>query len=262
MIFAFGHFELDEERRELRRAGAVVPLEPKPFALLRHLVRHRERVVSQRELREACRRRGGGVVARRRRPERAKGARRHRAAGLRADPAAARLGFVAPVEERIVETPHGASAGAGGHVRLAGRGGALAKLERALADASAGRGRIVLLSGKVGTGKTRTAEQLAERATKASAPVLASWSPAARSGVVCGPWRPILRSLVDLVDDATLSGRFPAASVELAGLVPELRARVRGLPDPGEGWRDVPRFRLFDAVASSCARQAATDLSL
>ena len=50
MIYAFAEFELDEARGELRRAGALVPLEPKPFAVLRHLVRHRQRVVSKQEL--------------------------------------------------------------------------------------------------------------------------------------------------------------------------------------------------------------------
>jgi hypothetical protein len=50
MIYAFGEFELDEARGELRQAGALVPLEPKPFAVLRHLIRHRQRVVSKPEL--------------------------------------------------------------------------------------------------------------------------------------------------------------------------------------------------------------------
>ena len=65
MIYAFGEFELDEARGELRRAGALVPLEPKPFAVLRHLIRHRQRVVSKPELLQRVwpERRGGGRLA-------------------------------------------------------------------------------------------------------------------------------------------------------------------------------------------------------
>ena len=52
MIYAFGDFELDEERYELRRAGAPLRLEPKAFRVLVYLIRHRERVVTRDELLE------------------------------------------------------------------------------------------------------------------------------------------------------------------------------------------------------------------
>jgi TolB-like protein/DNA-binding winged helix-turn-helix (wHTH) protein/tetratricopeptide (TPR) repeat protein len=48
--FRFSNFEIDLARRELRRAGAVVHLEPQVFDLLVHLVRHRDRMVSKDEL--------------------------------------------------------------------------------------------------------------------------------------------------------------------------------------------------------------------
>jgi DNA-binding winged helix-turn-helix (wHTH) protein len=264
MIFVFGDFELDEERRELRRGGAVVPLAPKPFALLRHLLRHRDRVVPKRELLEVVwpdvavtESSLAGAIRNVRRALEEAGAEQRFVRTLW------RRGtrFVAPVEERVAGTPQGTSEAAGGRVRLAGPGGALAKLERALADASAGRGRIVLLSGGSGSGRTRTAEQLAERATRGSARVLASWGPAARPGVVWGTWLPILRSLVDLADEAALNGRLRSASVALAGLLPELRARVRGLAEPTAGSRVIPGFPLFDAVAS-LLRDASQDRTL
>jgi pimeloyl-ACP methyl ester carboxylesterase/DNA-binding winged helix-turn-helix (wHTH) protein len=46
----FGDCELDIDRFELRRAGAVVHVEPQVFDVLLYLVRHRERVVSKTEL--------------------------------------------------------------------------------------------------------------------------------------------------------------------------------------------------------------------
>lgn len=53
MRFHFGDCVLDAGRRELRRAGAPVAVEPQVFDLLLHLVRHRERVVSKDDLLEA-----------------------------------------------------------------------------------------------------------------------------------------------------------------------------------------------------------------
>ena len=52
MIFCFGEHELDEERFELRQSGTAVLLQPKVLELLLHLVRHRDRVVSKREILE------------------------------------------------------------------------------------------------------------------------------------------------------------------------------------------------------------------
>jgi len=48
--FRFGAYEVDIERHELRRAGAVVPVEPQVFDVLMHLIQHRDRVVSKDEL--------------------------------------------------------------------------------------------------------------------------------------------------------------------------------------------------------------------
>ena len=46
MGFRFEDFVLDPERRELRRAEALVALEPQVFDVLTYLVRHRDRVVT------------------------------------------------------------------------------------------------------------------------------------------------------------------------------------------------------------------------
>src|SRR5262249_28695154 len=54
MIYYFGECILDEARYELRRAGAVVAVEPKVFQVLVYLIEHRERIVSRDELLEHC----------------------------------------------------------------------------------------------------------------------------------------------------------------------------------------------------------------
>jgi pimeloyl-ACP methyl ester carboxylesterase/DNA-binding winged helix-turn-helix (wHTH) protein len=50
VAFAFGDFELDVDRLELRRDGVSVPMEPQTFDVLVYLVEQRERVVTKEEL--------------------------------------------------------------------------------------------------------------------------------------------------------------------------------------------------------------------
>src|SRR5438105_10434258 len=54
MLFVFGECTLDVDRRELRRAGIVRPLEPKAFLVLVHLLTQRHRAVSKDELLATC----------------------------------------------------------------------------------------------------------------------------------------------------------------------------------------------------------------
>jgi DNA-binding winged helix-turn-helix (wHTH) protein len=51
--FHFGDHSLDTDRRELRRGGVLVALEPQVFDLLVYLVQNRDRVVSKDDLLEA-----------------------------------------------------------------------------------------------------------------------------------------------------------------------------------------------------------------
>jgi DNA-binding winged helix-turn-helix (wHTH) protein/pimeloyl-ACP methyl ester carboxylesterase len=53
MVYAFADCELDCERRELRRNGTAVHLEPQVFDVLVHLVRNHDRVVTRDELLQA-----------------------------------------------------------------------------------------------------------------------------------------------------------------------------------------------------------------
>jgi len=50
LSFLFENQELDLSRRELRRAGQLVPAEPQVFDLLVHLIENRDRVVTKDEL--------------------------------------------------------------------------------------------------------------------------------------------------------------------------------------------------------------------
>jgi len=50
LIYKFHDFSLDIDRRELRRAGELVSIEPQTFDLLQFLIQNRERVVSKDEI--------------------------------------------------------------------------------------------------------------------------------------------------------------------------------------------------------------------
>lgn len=50
MFYAFEGYGLDTDRRELRRANALIPIQPQVFDLLEYLIRKRDRVVSKDDL--------------------------------------------------------------------------------------------------------------------------------------------------------------------------------------------------------------------
>ena len=50
MAWVFGDFALDEERRQLIRAGTPLPLEPKAFDLLRLLIARQPRALAKEQI--------------------------------------------------------------------------------------------------------------------------------------------------------------------------------------------------------------------
>jgi tetratricopeptide (TPR) repeat protein len=127
-----------------------------------------------------------------------------------------------------------------------GRERELAELHAALDDANAGRGRLFVLSGEPGIGKTRLAEEVAREA--ATRGMRAVWGRSWEGGGAPAywPWVQILRSL--LLDPNRPRIRGPVVAPEVGQLVPELASEVVGQPksDPKQAL-----FRLFDAVTTA-----------
>jgi DNA-binding winged helix-turn-helix (wHTH) protein len=260
VIFAFGDYELDEERFELRRGGSAVELQPKALELLLHLVRKRDQVVSKRELLETV---WADSVVTDGSLARAVSLARRAIGDRGTEPASiatvARRGyrFQAAVRESArrspavppIEASHDDPAS-----RYIGRAELLARLEVLLDAALRGRGRILFLAGEAGIGKTRTAELLAERARHAGAEVATSWG-LDRDDPTYLTWTRVLRALANAAPEA-LAALPPAQRSDLGRLMSELGGA--GEPGPVAAVRDGQsiRFQLFEAVQTFLARSA------
>lgn len=265
MIYAFRGFELDEELYQLRRHGRPLKLEPKVFDVLRHLLLHRDRVVSKQELLDAvwpdtrvsesvlptC------VGAARR----ALGDERARASVIQTVHARG-YRFVAPVKELAHRAPRAPAPPPGsrdpaGLLPFVGRAAVLEQLRAGLRSALAGRGRLFLLVGEPGIGKTRTVEEFAGEAEAAGTRVLFGRCSETAGAPAFWPWIQILRTCTARSEPRVLRQDLGSGAADVAELVPELRERLRDLPASPAGDDEQARFRLFDGVAGFLRRVSA-----
>jgi DNA-binding SARP family transcriptional activator len=145
------------------------------------------------------------------------------------------------VQDRSLDRPP-AQAEEPGSV-FVGRERELSELLGALEDALSGRGRLVLLAGEPGSGKSRLADELALRASAHGARVLVGRCWEAGGAPAYWPWVQALRALD--------SG---AAEADLAPLLSEIR-------QPSLVESEGARFRLFEA-ATVLLHAAASDRPL
>jgi hypothetical protein len=117
---------------------------------------------------------------------------------------------------------------------LVGRQEELALLLGALDDSMAGRGRVVVLVGEAGMGKTRLSEWVADRARERSAIVAWGRSWEAVDTPAFWPWSQAVRQLlVDFNEERVKQASEPGSG--FARMVPDVQERV-SLPS-GEGTR-------------------------
>ena len=137
-----------------------------------------------------------------------------------------------------------------------GRERELGQLLGGLDDAFAGRGRLVLLVGEPGIGKSRLAEELARHARARGAHVLSAVAgrPVALlpTGRGCNPSGATSRSSMSRTCVPSL-----VAGGQLAELLPELARALPDLREPPALDPETARFRLFDAASSFLERAAA-----
>jgi DNA-binding winged helix-turn-helix (wHTH) protein len=251
VVYRFFDFELDADAYELRRGGERVGVEAKSLDLLLYLVRHRERVVPREELLRQVwlglcvtaaalsqavygARKAVGDDARR--PQVVQTV---RGRGLR---------FVAEVSEGRARRVRAAAGGVGaGSPPFVGRVEMLGELEEALEAASAGHGRLVLIGGEPGIGKSRLAEEFTERARKGGVLVHLGRCREDEGAPAYWPWLELLRAHAKHLGPARwrqLLEAWPQIGQMAPELDPEDRAGTQPELEPGPA-----RFRLFDGIS-------------
>jgi tetratricopeptide (TPR) repeat protein len=138
-----------------------------------------------------------------------------------------------------------------------GRDRELAELRGGLDNAIDGRGRLFLIVGEPGIGKTRLAEELAAGAQARRAQVL--WGRCWEGGGAPAywPWVQIIRALARACNAESLARHFGAGTPYLVQMVPELREHLPSVADlPAAAAMtsavasEHARFPLFDATTS------------
>jgi tetratricopeptide (TPR) repeat protein len=124
----------------------------------------------------------------------------------------------------------------------------MAALHEAFAEATAGRGRLVLLAGDPGIGKTRTAEELAVHARVEGADVLWGRCHEGEGAPAYWPWLQVIRAYARARDPETLRSEMGSGAGAIAQIAPEVRDRWPDLPEPTPLRAEQARFRLFDSV--------------
>jgi DNA-binding SARP family transcriptional activator len=134
---------------------------------------------------------------------------------------------------------------------LVGREQVLARLAGCLVDAAAGRGRLVLVTGEPGIGKTALSQALT--ATAEAMGLRTGWGRCEEPGgaPALWPWSQALTQALARVDLRALSGRDPRLS-PASPLLPALAPRAPDGSVHGVGAPDVDTaaFRLAEAVAA------------
>ena len=133
---------------------------------------------------------------------------------------------------------------------LVGREREMAELRGALAEVRTGQGRLVLVAGEPGIGKTRLARELSEEAQADGWQVLWGRVWEEDGAPSFWPWVQIARAWMADRTVEQLSSGFAADAAVIGQLVPELSQRLPGLPEPAGLEPALARFRLFDGITS------------
>ena len=141
---------------------------------------------------------------------------------------------------------------------LVGRDDQLAALDGVLAGARGGRGRVALVAGEPGIGKTRLAEEAARRGAAAGMQVAWGRCHEGDGAPAFWPWAQVVRQLAAELAPGQLAAMLGPSAARLGQLMPELAepaepAGPRPVADLG-----AARFQLNQAVAGLLRRAAET----
>jgi hypothetical protein len=139
---------------------------------------------------------------------------------------------------------------------LIGRDSELAFLAQSLEETVAGRGRVVLVGGEPGIGKTTLVQTFTERAANTRVLWGRCWE--GEGAPAFWPWIEIIRAHYESHREETLAMMGPGVA-DIAPLVPELKSTSRrstSLSDPSDA---QARFRTFDSISRFLVRAGADE---
>ena len=131
-----------------------------------------------------------------------------------------------------------------------GREQEMDELRAALEDSLSGHGRLLMLVGEPGIGKTRTSEEFATYGGLRNVQVLWGRCYEGEGAPAYWPWVQLIRSYVYERDPQELMSEMGAGAADIAEVVSEVRERLPGLPKPPALEPEQARFRLFDSITT------------
>ncbi|MFQ6027973.1 MAG: AAA family ATPase, partial [Dehalococcoidia bacterium] len=130
-----------------------------------------------------------------------------------------------------------------------GRRREMAGLNRALDEVLSGKGKLVMLAGEPGIGKTRTAQELAAEAQLRETWVLWGRCYDDEGAPPYWPWVQLLRAYLRRADREYLVSQLDQGAVDIAGIIPEVRDILPNLGPPPSLEPEQARFQLFYSIA-------------
>lgn len=131
-----------------------------------------------------------------------------------------------------------------------GRQRELADLNGALDEALSGHGRLVMLVGEPGIGKTRLAQELASVAEDRGAQVLWGRCYEDQGMPPYWPWTQAMRFHIRDVDHEQLREEMGSGAPDIAEVIPDLWEQYPNLEPPPHLEPEQARFRLFNSIAT------------
>ena len=133
---------------------------------------------------------------------------------------------------------------------LIGRQRELARLRDGFADATRGRGRLFLVAGEPGIGKSRLVDELAEEARGRAATVLWGRCWEAGGAPAYWPWVQALRTFIREIPPDRLRVLVERHATDLVQILPELSDVIEQIAPQSTMDPEGARFRLFDSTAT------------
>jgi DNA-binding SARP family transcriptional activator len=131
-----------------------------------------------------------------------------------------------------------------------GRERELADLMSALDDALGGSGRLALVAGEPGIGKSRLAEELGNHARQRGARVCVGRCWEAGGAPAYWPWVQALRAYIRESEPNAVRSQLGHQGAELATILPELRDLIPDMPESPPPDSEGARFRLLESAAA------------